>query len=128
MAKTSTYLEAAHEKILRWCLFEFREMGRQVHVDVEPDMQEAIHRLRQRPELLRFVLFGLVEAQLTNFFLAKHLHLFRKLVTLPCRHPSLRLLHGVHRARLNYTHMIRCGMWATCLHGSIKLSLPNVSS
>ena len=54
MATTSTHLEAGYEKILRWCSFEFREMGKEVHVEVEPTMQEAIRRLRRRPELLRF--------------------------------------------------------------------------
>jgi hypothetical protein len=54
MAATSTQLESAYDKILRWCSFEFRELKREVQVEVEPTMTEAVRRLSQRPELLRF--------------------------------------------------------------------------
>ena len=54
MSATSSNLEQAYEKIFRWCSFEFREMGREVQVDVSPTMREAITRLRRRQELLRY--------------------------------------------------------------------------
>lgn len=54
MASTSSNLEQAYEKIFRWCSFEFRQMGREVQVEVSPTMCEAITRLRQRQELLRY--------------------------------------------------------------------------
>ncbi|KAI0345229.1 oligomeric complex COG6 [Trametopsis cervina] len=49
---TSGYLEQAYEKIFRWCSFEFRQMGRDTQLDVNPSMREAVRRLRLRPELL----------------------------------------------------------------------------
>ncbi|KAH8107098.1 oligomeric complex COG6 [Cristinia sonorae] len=52
MSATSSYLEQAYEKIFRWCSFEFRQMGRDAHLDVDPVMREAVRRLQQRPELL----------------------------------------------------------------------------
>ena len=55
MASTSTYLEQGFEKILRWTSNEFRQIGREVHLEVSPTMREAISRLRKRPELLTFV-------------------------------------------------------------------------
>ena len=57
MSSTSSNLEQAYEKIFRWCSFEFRQMGREVQVEVSPTMREAITRLRQRQELLRYSLF-----------------------------------------------------------------------
>jgi hypothetical protein len=54
MSSTSSNLEQAYEKIFRWCSFEFRQMGREVQVEVSPTMREAITRLRQRQELLRY--------------------------------------------------------------------------
>ena len=58
MSSTSSNLEQAYEKIFRWCSFEFRQMGREVQVEVSPTMREAITRLRQRQELLRYSLFN----------------------------------------------------------------------
>ncbi|THH31107.1 hypothetical protein EUX98_g3063 [Antrodiella citrinella] len=52
MTATSSYLEQAYEKIFRWCSFEFRQMGRDAQLDVNPAMREAVRRLQQRPELL----------------------------------------------------------------------------
>ncbi|KIM86455.1 hypothetical protein PILCRDRAFT_327206 [Piloderma croceum F 1598] len=52
MASTSSHLEQGYEKILRWCSFEFRQMGRDMQLEVSFIMREAVHRLRQRPELL----------------------------------------------------------------------------
>ena len=54
MSSTSSILEQAYEKIFRWCSFDFRQMGREVQVEVSPTMREAIARLRQRQELLRY--------------------------------------------------------------------------
>ncbi|TFK72867.1 oligomeric complex COG6 [Pluteus cervinus] len=56
MASTSSYLEQGFEKISRWCTNEFRELGRETIIDVTPTLQEAIKRLRSRPELLTEVL------------------------------------------------------------------------
>jgi conserved oligomeric Golgi complex subunit 6 len=55
MASTSSHLEQGYEKILRWCSFEFRQMGRDMQLEVSSTMREAVHRLRQRPELLTYV-------------------------------------------------------------------------
>ena len=52
LSATATHLEHAYDKISRHCAFEFRQMGRDASLDVEPSMQEAVRRLRQRPELL----------------------------------------------------------------------------
>ncbi|KAJ6519432.1 oligomeric Golgi complex subunit 6 [Mycena sanguinolenta] len=52
MASTSSNLEQGYEKIFRWCSYEFRQMGRDMQVEVEDTMREAIRRLRKRPELL----------------------------------------------------------------------------
>jgi len=59
MSSTSSNLEQAYEKIFRWCSFEFRQMGREVQVEVSPTMREAITRLRQRQELLRYSFLNL---------------------------------------------------------------------
>lgn len=59
MSSTSSNLEQAYEKIFRWCSFEFRQMGREVQAEVSPTMHEAITRLRQRQELLRYSLLNL---------------------------------------------------------------------
>ena len=61
MSSTSSNLEQAYEKIFRWCSFEFRQMGRDVQVEVSPTMREAVSRLRQRQELLRYYFIGLNE-------------------------------------------------------------------
>lgn len=64
MSLTSSSLEQAYEKIFRWCSFEFRQMSREVQVEVSPTMREAITRLRQRQELLRYF-----TSSTTEFFL-----------------------------------------------------------
>ena len=56
LSATATHLEHAYDKIFRHCAFEFRQMGRDAGLDVPPAMQEAVKRLRQRPELLTCVL------------------------------------------------------------------------
>ncbi|EDR06395.1 uncharacterized protein LACBIDRAFT_190965 [Laccaria bicolor S238N-H82] len=66
MASTSTYLEQGFEKILRWTSNEFRQMGREVHLEVSPTMREAISRLRKRPELLTETLRYLSETRQTT--------------------------------------------------------------
>ena len=55
LSATATQLEQAYEKIFRHCSFEFRQMGRDASLDVDPSMREAVRRLRQRPELLTYV-------------------------------------------------------------------------
>ncbi|KAI0720424.1 oligomeric complex COG6 [Fomitopsis betulina] len=52
LSATSSYLEQAYQKIFRWCCFEFRQMGRDTTLEVEPSMREAVRRLRERPELV----------------------------------------------------------------------------
>ncbi|KAG5644406.1 hypothetical protein DXG03_008573 [Asterophora parasitica] len=52
MASTSSNLEQGYEKIFRWCSHEFRQMGRELHLEVNATMREAVKRLRKRPELL----------------------------------------------------------------------------
>jgi conserved oligomeric Golgi complex subunit 6 len=58
MALTSAHLEQGYEKIFRWCSFEFRQIGRDFHLEVTAIMGEAVRRLRQRPELLRFDIYS----------------------------------------------------------------------
>jgi hypothetical protein len=53
MASTAEQLEEAFQKLQRWCLFEFRQLGRDAHVEVEPIMTESVRRLRKRPALLQ---------------------------------------------------------------------------
>jgi len=52
MTSTSTYLEQAYEKILRYCSNEFRQAGRDSQIEVNAVMREAVQRLRKRSELL----------------------------------------------------------------------------
>ncbi|KAJ7293752.1 oligomeric Golgi complex subunit 6 [Mycena rebaudengoi] len=63
MASTSSHLEQGYEKIFRWCSYEFRQMGRDMHVEVGGIMREAIRRLRKRPELLTEALTSLSQAR-----------------------------------------------------------------
>jgi conserved oligomeric Golgi complex subunit 6 len=73
MASTSSHLEQGYEKILRWCSFEFRQMGRDIQLEVSPSMREAVHRLRQRPELLTYVFYVRHTRSSAHFSLpAKH--------------------------------------------------------
>jgi hypothetical protein len=53
MSSTSEQLEESFQKLHRWCLLEFRQLGRDAHVEVEPLMTEAVRRLRKRPALLQ---------------------------------------------------------------------------
>ncbi|KAG8740192.1 Golgi transport complex subunit 6 [Ceratobasidium sp. 414] len=53
MASTAEQLEEAFQKLQRWCLFEFRQLGRDAHVEVEPIATESVRRLRKRPTLLQ---------------------------------------------------------------------------
>ncbi|KAG9104660.1 Golgi transport complex subunit 6 [Ceratobasidium sp. 370] len=73
MASTADQLEEAFQKLQRWCLFEFRQLGRDAHVEVEPIVTEAVRRLRKRPALLQEaldVLASVRQATLLNAFLA----------------------------------------------------------
>ncbi|KAJ7456593.1 oligomeric Golgi complex subunit 6 [Mycena latifolia] len=63
MASTSSHLEQGYEKIFRWCSYEFRQMGRDMHVEVGSTMREAIRRLRKRPELLTDAFTALSQAR-----------------------------------------------------------------
>lgn len=55
MTATSSHLELGYEKLLRWASNEFRQIGRDMQVEVHPTLREAIKRLRKRPELLTCV-------------------------------------------------------------------------
>ncbi|CAE6466721.1 unnamed protein product [Rhizoctonia solani] len=73
MSSTSEQLEEGFQKLHRWCLFEFRQLGRDAHLEVEPLMTEAVRRLRKRPALLQEaldVLASVRQATLLNAFLA----------------------------------------------------------
>jgi hypothetical protein len=55
MSVTSSHLEHGYEKLLRWTSNEFRQIGREMQIEVHSTLREAIKRLRKRPELLTFV-------------------------------------------------------------------------
>lgn len=55
LSATATHLEHAYDKIFRHVSFEFRQMGRDAGLDVALATQEAVRRLKQRPELLACV-------------------------------------------------------------------------
>jgi hypothetical protein len=57
MASTSSNLEQGYEKLLRYCSNEFRHIGRDFQLEVSHGLQEAVVRLRKRPELLTLVIF-----------------------------------------------------------------------
>ncbi|KAJ3755564.1 oligomeric complex COG6 [Lentinula raphanica] len=72
MASTASQLEQGYEKILRWCSYEFRQIGRDSQLEVNTIMREAVRRLRKRPELLNESLASLSltrQTTLTSSFL-----------------------------------------------------------
>ncbi|KIK63403.1 hypothetical protein GYMLUDRAFT_197030 [Collybiopsis luxurians FD-317 M1] len=72
MASTASQLEQGYEKILRWCSYEFRQIGRDSQLEVSTTMREAVRRLRKRPELLNESLASLSltrQTTLTSSFL-----------------------------------------------------------
>ncbi|KAJ3994990.1 oligomeric complex COG6 [Lentinula boryana] len=72
MASTASLLEQGYEKILRWCSYEFRQIGRDSQLEVSTIMREAVLRLRKRPELLNESLASLSltrQTTLTSSFL-----------------------------------------------------------
>ena len=74
LTTTSGYLEQAYDKIFRWCSFEFRQMGRDALLEVDPSMREAVRRLRRRPELLAYARRSLLPRYITlRIFLVKRL-------------------------------------------------------
>ncbi|KAG7452966.1 oligomeric complex COG6 [Guyanagaster necrorhizus] len=74
MSSTLSYLEQGYEKIVRWCSYEFRQIGRDAHLEVTPAMREAVRRLRQRQELLTYALAELSQTRqaslLSSFLMA----------------------------------------------------------
>ena len=78
MSVTSTHLEKACEKLLRWCSVEFRGMGRDASLEVPDELSEAVRRLRSRPELLSYV----------THLLCFDLHHISHLTYLPTHPPS----------------------------------------
>lgn len=55
MAASSDYLDLGHQKLFRWCSFEFRHLGRDTTLEVSPTMREAVRRLRKHSTLLKYV-------------------------------------------------------------------------
>lgn len=55
MARTAEQLDAAYTKVQRWCSYEFRQLGKDSHLEVSHTMREAIRRLRHRPDTLRCI-------------------------------------------------------------------------
>lgn len=55
MARTAEHLDSAYAKVQRWCSFEFRQLGKDSHLEVSHVMREAIRRLKNRPDVLRHV-------------------------------------------------------------------------
>ncbi|KAH9945786.1 oligomeric complex COG6 [Epithele typhae] len=53
LATTAAQLETAYERLCRYCAGEFRAMGKDASLDVPPALQEAVKRLRERPEVLQ---------------------------------------------------------------------------
>ncbi|KAG9013500.1 Golgi transport complex subunit 6 [Tulasnella sp. 427] len=66
MSLTASLLDQAYQKLARWTAFEFRQMGKDASFDVAPVMQEAVLRLRQRPEHLHESLKILTEVRQTT--------------------------------------------------------------
>ncbi|KAJ4481001.1 oligomeric complex COG6 [Lentinula aciculospora] len=72
MASTASQLEQGYEKILRWCSYEFLQIGRDSQLEVSAIMREGVRRLRKRPELLNESLASLSltrQTALTSSFL-----------------------------------------------------------
>ncbi|KAJ6626835.1 oligomeric complex COG6 [Mycena sp. CBHHK59/15] len=63
MASTSSHLEQGYEKIFRWCSYEFRQMGKDMQIEVSATIREAVDRLRKRPELLTEALTALSQTR-----------------------------------------------------------------
>ena len=128
MSSTSSNLEQAYEKIFRWCSFEFRQMGREVQVEVSPTMRKGITRLRQRQELLRcspFVLmWGLFHAnRLRSVKPSLSSHKVDKRFSLThSRTPSLVAALADCLDQSNYMPTIRCDMSGICSRGFTKPS------
>ncbi|KAH7102756.1 oligomeric complex COG6 [Auriculariales sp. MPI-PUGE-AT-0066] len=71
MAMTAQMLEQAHQKLFRWCSFEFRQLGRDALLEVSPTMRETVRRLRAQPTLLSEalqVLSSVRQTTLSNAF------------------------------------------------------------
>ncbi|KZW02874.1 oligomeric complex COG6 [Exidia glandulosa HHB12029] len=66
MATTAQLLEQAFQKLLRWCSFEFRQLGRDAMLEVSPTMREAVRRLRAQPALLTEALSALSSIRQTT--------------------------------------------------------------
>jgi hypothetical protein len=133
MSSTSSNLEQAYEKIFRWCSFEFRQMGRDVQVEVSPTMREAVSRLRQRQELLRYL-----PPILNQIFL--RVHDLRSAKPSRSSHKADKRFSSTHSqtlslaevladylAQSNYTPTTQCDTSEICSHGSTKPSPPSAN-
>ena len=132
MASTSSYLEQGYDKLLRYCSNEFRTVGRDPHLEVNPLLRMAIARLRKRPELIRYSLLVAFYCQVLTQNKAKFLRPSPKhgkrhshQHSLP---PSREAVHLVTPDLLNCMPMIPFDMSATCWLGCINRSLLNESS
>lgn len=56
MEYTAQHLEAGYSKIHKWLAFEARGFAKDV-LEVSQTVREAVARLKNRPELLKFVCF-----------------------------------------------------------------------
>ena len=134
MSSTSSNLEQAYEKIFRWCSFEFRQMGREVQVEVSPTMREGVTRLRQRQELLRYY-----SLDSEGYF--PQTHRLRSAKPSPSSHkvdkrfssthsrtPSLVAVLADCPGQSNYMPTIQCDMSGTCSRGFTRPSPLSASS
>ncbi|KAF8322621.1 oligomeric complex COG6 [Clavulina sp. PMI_390] len=71
MARTGDQLDNAYAKVQRWCSFEFRQLGKDSHLEVSRVMREAVARLKKRPDILSVALSDLAvirQTTLLNMF------------------------------------------------------------
>ncbi|KAF9507141.1 hypothetical protein BS47DRAFT_1351988 [Hydnum rufescens UP504] len=66
MARTANQLDVAYAKVQRWCSYEFRQLGKDSHLEVSPVMREAIRRLQKRLDILSGALSDLAAVRQTT--------------------------------------------------------------
>ena len=50
MSQTSLYLEQGYQKVLAWCISEFRRLGSESHPEIKPNLRTTIQQLQRREE------------------------------------------------------------------------------
>lgn len=55
MNVTSSLLDQGYQKIHRWCSTEFRQLGKDAHLEVDSLMKEGMKRLKHQSELFVYV-------------------------------------------------------------------------